>query len=868
MEINLPLYDEYALKAYTAELLENVGKEHYRLLAYFSTLFENTIIIDFNTNAGNAAYALAYNEKNIVHTFDKVNSVSNKHIKECNNIKFTTANLFDCNDRETWSDLILRSAIIFMDVDPHSGVLEYEFYQFLYDHNYQGLLICDDIWYFKDMRDHFWSQVPEDYKYDLTLYGHWSGTGIITLNNIHVSQLMRKCDNNDWTMVTAYFNLTEYYDMNKSVRTKDFYMTHANACMSVPYNLVVYCDQGSLEQIKSLRPAHLLEKTKFFVFDFNELKFVGHPGYENTPFSVYRDRITQNRRDKPYQFDPRNNASYYLFCMARYLMLKHVITGNPFNSTHFAWINICIERMGFKNLIYLDEALAVHRDKFSTCYIDYLPKSLINNTHEYFRYGRCSMCSGFFTGNNEYMYRVCHEIEKQFLEYLGQGYGHADEQLYSPVYFKYPELFDQYYGDYLDMITDYRYVYSNPQNPLTKFIKNSFSAKFYPGCYKACKFLWNSYTKNKCKLDDEQLRQLSYYKQMSKHYINLYGQVNITPILQNKESTVITILYDVGNPKHIDSLFQKVQQWMALSFPVIIWTDNVYYDILEKIFHNKSNVKIYKRNIEEFPPNTYIDKITELYNSYPVYNRSREKDTIKYHMLMYSRPHMWAESIKENPFNTDTFICIDFGLVRFTRNLSVIEQWNVKDKVKMLMINPFIASDGDPIEYFHNTRHNVAGGLVTGKGENILKLIDLFNQEFKEMLDNNWCQLDEAIMACVVRKYPTLCDYSYGDYCGIISNYDKICDMTNVPNIIQKYLNNRLYEEAQTVINSIDYDYSETNRYLFVDYSVLTNYYSMGGFLNPIVKNILADLRYQESLSSINQRHANNLKYYKENHDN
>jgi hypothetical protein len=33
--------------------------------------------------------------------------------------------------------------------------------------------------------------------------------------------------------------------------------------------------------------------------------------------------------------------------------------------------------MGFKNLIRLEEALAVNRDKFSTCYIDYIPEKLM-----------------------------------------------------------------------------------------------------------------------------------------------------------------------------------------------------------------------------------------------------------------------------------------------------------------------------------------------------------------------------------------------------------------------------------------------------------------------------------------------------------
>ena len=104
--------------------------------------------------------------------------------------------------------------------------------------------------------------------------------------------------------------------------------------------------------------------------------------------------------------------------MSRYAMLKETITRNTFKSTHFGWINFCIERMGYSNLVKLDEALALSRNKFSTCYIDYIPQKLVDNSYEYFRWGRCSMCSGFFTGNAEYMYNVCDLLENKFLEYL------------------------------------------------------------------------------------------------------------------------------------------------------------------------------------------------------------------------------------------------------------------------------------------------------------------------------------------------------------------------------------------------------------------------------------------------------------------
>lgn len=306
-------------------------------------------------------------------------------------------------------------------------------------------------------------------------------------------------------------------------------------------------------------------------------------------------------------------------------------------------------------------------------------------------------------------------------------------------------------------------------------------------------------------------------------------------VLQQKQSTIITSLYDVGNPTHMD----QIDQWLKLTFPVIIWTDDTYYKRLRDLFQGKNNVMINKKNID----------------TYDIPHNSDSK-------MMYARPWMWLESIRSNPFKTNTFICMDFGLVHFTKNLSAVELWDIKDQVKMLMINPYLTTDPDPPTYFNVTRHNVAGGLVTGSGDNLIKLISLIDDELHDM---KWYLTDETLMTCIVRKYPKLCDFYYGDYCSIICNYEKLSDMTNIVTIIQKYLDCYCHEQAQQVINHIDFHSSSLARQIYVEYSILTNYYVTGDILNPIARRILEDPEYQEEMNLIKQRQANNLKFYRGN---
>lgn len=458
------------------------GNEHYRVLSYLSTLVTGTII-DIGSNHGYSALALSHNEKNQIFSFDIEDKV-NEDIKRLESINFVIANICDGDneDRKMWLNTILNSALIFLDIDPHEGAREYEFYQFLKKNKYQGIVVVDDIWMFKGMRDNFWSKIPTYEKFDISEFGHFSGTGVITFNNSISSSERFFIDDypsflemarNSWTFVTAYFNLAKCPDASPSILERDFsyYFQHANGTLGLPVNLLIFCDKDSYPFLESLRPSHLNGRTKYIICDF-----------EDFPLTKYREKIISNRIEKPYRFDDRNTASYYLFCMARYAMMKQAILEDHFNSSHFAWINICMERMGYQNLMNIDNVMTTKRDKFSTCYIDFIPKSLIDDLPNYFAWGRCSMCSGFFTGNAYYMKKFCDKIEKQFMKYLNLGYGHADEQLYSPVYFSNPELFEFYFGDYTSMITNYDKIRVHFSEIVRHFIGNSFRSKEFKLC--------------------------------------------------------------------------------------------------------------------------------------------------------------------------------------------------------------------------------------------------------------------------------------------------------------------------------------------------------------------------------------------------
>jgi hypothetical protein len=416
------------------------------------------------------------------------------------------ANLWDLEDREAWKARVLAAPVIFMDIDPHDGPMEIEFYRWLKAEGYGGLLVTDDIWYFKGMRDRFWYHVPATEKVDVTALGHWSGSGIIhfgkqaidvvptvplraaveqeksraELRSAMLSSLAEQ--EKSWTVVTAYFNLTKRVDASAEIkaRPQSYYLHHANMTMALEQNLVVFCDQESKDALEALRPAHLAARTKYIVMDFGDFEIV----------QKNFDKITADRKARNYNADNRNTVSYYLFCMTRYVMVKRVIEENPFGSTHFAWCNICIERMGWRSGPAFEDLFAEFRDKFSTCYIDYQPKSLALNWPEYFKWGRCGMCSGFFTGNKEYFGAFCDAVLAKFDAVTAAGFGHADEQLFSLVFFDRPEIFEFYLGDYTEMIVNYGWVRQRHEEPVKNVLRNLAASGENPALLKTLGQRW------------------------------------------------------------------------------------------------------------------------------------------------------------------------------------------------------------------------------------------------------------------------------------------------------------------------------------------------------------------------------------------
>lgn len=157
--------------------------EPYKLLAYISSqLPYNAKCSDLGTYYGASAAGLGYNTNIQVTTYDIVSIFPPDNtltILKSKNIKFVLDDAFLSKNVDTMID----NHVIYLDIESASSTILSNFVNSLISKRYRGLLVVDDIIANENVRD-FWNNKISITlsKYDVTKYGHNSGTGILVFD--------------------------------------------------------------------------------------------------------------------------------------------------------------------------------------------------------------------------------------------------------------------------------------------------------------------------------------------------------------------------------------------------------------------------------------------------------------------------------------------------------------------------------------------------------------------------------------------------------------------------------------------------------------------------------------------------------------
>jgi hypothetical protein len=247
------------------------------------------------------------------------------------------------------------------------------------------------------------------------------------------------------TAVTMYFNIKNFPDATDNVRPKSFYMDKGRATLALDVPMVVFCDDTCVDDIKELRGDR---PTEYIVKPLVEYDF----------YKDHYQTIRHNREGNPMYVNSRNTTSYCLLTVFKFYAVHSTAMKNPFNTTHFAWVDFGCSHILRDLPTDGPKMLAQPNPKISFCYIHYRGAEDLTMTSHFGRGGLCGVAATCFTVEGTYSAQFYHGCMAIFHEMLVHKNCHHEEQIMAYFYHRYPELCTIYYGDYYSVASNYHGV--------------------------------------------------------------------------------------------------------------------------------------------------------------------------------------------------------------------------------------------------------------------------------------------------------------------------------------------------------------------------------------------------------------------------
>jgi hypothetical protein len=252
------------------------------------------------------------------------------------------------------------------------------------------------------------------------------------------------------TLVTAFFDTSQAPDANQNTRPIGFYLENAKATLSQPYPMVVFCDPHIKSAIQAIRDAVCPGNQTVYV----EKNITEYDLYKNC-WSI----VKKNREGSALYATHRNTPSYCIVTNFKMQAVKIAKDTNAFDTTHYAWIDfggghVCKDTM----TPYLAEIALYLNPKITACYIHYRSPQELQDVKSFVPGGPCAIAGNFWTIETNIVDKAYAAWYRLFYEQLAEGVGHADEQTFTLLHSRYPDLFNLYYGDYASVYTNYTYI--------------------------------------------------------------------------------------------------------------------------------------------------------------------------------------------------------------------------------------------------------------------------------------------------------------------------------------------------------------------------------------------------------------------------
>jgi hypothetical protein len=271
------------------------------------------------------------------------------------------------------------------------------------------------------------------------------------------------------TLITACYDLNKY---NKKCRTTEECLKLIDPLLQLPVYLIIYGSKTTIPAIKMQRQIYNLDKyTKYIQIELEDLWT-----YQ------FLDKVKENRRKYWPTRDERTCAESHIICCNKFDFVLETIAINPFNTTHFGWIDAYLGdgKNGLRICENYDKMVVpqiLHQlsttDKFHIQVLNCNDKKFKEPQHkkEFYERYRWVVCGGFFVTAPTSGTKILTRLKEIFVETTLQGFGHGEEMFYLEVLDEFYEDIERSYGDYGQILNNFlapvrniEYVYHTIMN--------------------------------------------------------------------------------------------------------------------------------------------------------------------------------------------------------------------------------------------------------------------------------------------------------------------------------------------------------------------------------------------------------------------
>ena len=312
------------------------------------------------------------------------------------------------------------------------------------------------------------------------------------------------------------------------------------------------------------------------------------------------------------------------------------------------------------------------------------------------------------------------------------------------------------------------------------------------------------------------------------------------------DCTIVTCCYDLSkfNDKSLsfDEILQKIDVVLQLPVYLIIFTDYIFFDKIQKIRYNYGFSKItlvIQQHLDELWSYKYINQVKSNREKY--WPTRDERTSSESHLVTCNKFDFVLQIIEKNPFNTTKFSWLD-SFLGINNKMRICEDYtqdkflyilnNITDKFHIQILNvndKKYKLDQNKKEYYNTYKYVVAGGFFTCGKEIGIKILNKLKEIFIKTTELGFGHGEEMLYLDILYEFYNDIEKSYGDYGQIINNFIQIENNFGYIyyNIIKKYLdfsyNKECYNCCKKVINGIEnssnIDYSIYFLILFSQYT-------------------------------------------------